>query len=148
MSGVEQYPQDAYYLVLDVAALQLGSYVTNGGDLTSANLRFYHKKSGSFSYSLTLVGSASLSGPALFSSDVITFSDTAIGQTTDDFLCDVTFDFGGYNLLDGETYYFRLEHTGYTRSGDSSYLSVNCDWLEPIGTGNTGGARMPMGVKL
>ena len=148
MSAVEQYPRDAYYLVADTATLNLGSFVTTGGDLALAELRIYHKNPLPFSYTMRLSVSSSFNGPQLFTSETVTVTDVITGQTTADWLGDIVFEFDEYSLYAGETYFFKLITTGYTRNDDLLYLSVNCDWLNPIGSINTAGARLPLGVKL
>lgn len=147
MSSVEQYPDYFYVLVADTSPLELGRYTgINTGDLQTAHLRIYNKNASSFSYGLSLIVSSSEGGPALATSETITFSDTAIGQTTANFLCDLTFTFTDFAVTTAETYYLRLALTGYTRTSNTTYLGVWCDWYEPLGTSNTGGARIQFGV--
>lgn len=152
MSSIDNYPQNTYFLIADTTSLELGSHTGASGDLKLCHLRIYHKKSGAFSYTMQLVMSGSQGGTALASSTAVTFSDTAIGQTTDDWLGDITFDMPEYNLLAAETYFFRLEITGYSRPGtpleDTAYLGVWCDWLEPIGSSNTAAARIALGTLI
>ena len=148
MSAVEQYPRDAYYLVATGATLNLGTFVTTGGDLALAELRIYHKNPSPFSYTMRLSVSSSFNGPELLTSETVTITDVILGQTTADWVGNIVLEFDDYSLISGETYYFKLVTTGYTRNGDLLYLSVNCDWLNPIGTGNTAGARLPLGVML
>jgi hypothetical protein len=95
---------------------------------------------------MQLVLAASAGGTALCSSTAVTFSDTEIGQATSNWMGDLTFDMPSYTVLAGESYYARLLITGYTRSGNDTYLGVWCDWLEPVGLTNTAGARIAFGV--
>jgi hypothetical protein len=147
-SSVEHYPQNSFFLVANGATTELGSFEIVSGDLEIAHLRCFHKKSGAFSYGLTLVVSTSSGGPALATSDVFTFDNATTGQTTDNHLVDITFTFSTrYPMLTDETYFFRIESTGYTRDDDVSYLAYWCDWLEPIGPDNSGAARLALGVR-
>lgn len=147
-SAVEQYPQLGFFRVMDFTTAELGSYVlAESGDLKLAEMRVFSRATTlPFSYDLRLIVSSSAGGPELTSSDVVTFSDTVIGQTTADWLGEITFDFDGYSLLAGESYYFRMEAIGYVRNGDADYLSFSCDWLEPLGVTDTGGAKIAIGV--
>lgn len=144
MSSIEQYPQYGYYLVANTSTLELGSYVIGEGDLKTAHMRVYNKNAGSFSYTLKLVISSKVGGPVLVESDVITFTDATVGGTHQ--LVDFTFSFPEYDLFAAETYFARLELTGYTRNEDTVYLGAWCDWLEPVGSSNTGAARIAFGV--
>lgn len=153
MSTVDQYPSLAYVIVANGSSTELGSFVSDGGDLNLMHMRFYHKKVGAFSYTIKLVVSGSQGGPALVESDVVSFDNAAIGQTTDDHLVDMTFVFSDkYNLLDNETYYLRAETTGYTRPArpleNTAYLSAVCNWYEPIGGSNSSGVKVAIGVEV
>lgn len=143
--SVEQYPDTGYFLIMSTTALELGSFTNISGDLRSAHLRVYHKYTGAYSYPMTLVVSSKTAGPALATSSVITFDNATTGQNTSDWFVDLYFDFDDYNMISSETYFFRLEASGYTRT-DSNYIGVWADWLEPVGTSNTGGARLVLGV--
>lgn len=145
MNSVEQYPQDGYYLVANGSSLEIGSYIIGDGDLKTAHIRVYNKNASTFSYGLKLQISSREGGPVLAESEVITYADTDYSATHQ--LVDFTFNFTeSYDLIAGETYFVRLAITGYTRDDDNIYLGVWCDWLEPIGTANTGGARIAFGV--
>lgn len=149
--SVVQYPKLAYYLVAETSTVLLGSYeIPRDGDLQHAQIRVFHKKTGAYSYAMKLVLSASANGPALVESETVTFSDETTGQTTSDWLGEVFFTFPEYALVATETYFVRLVATGYARAArpneNTGYLAVGCDWLDPIGTDDTGGARMPIGA--
>ena len=149
--SVQQYPKNTFYIVVTGNPQLLGSYsLPADGDLVLSNIRVYNKRTGPYTYTLKLEVSATPYGQPLVSSDVITFSNSTTGQTTSDWLGDVTFTFPNYALKATEDYYFRLVTAGYTRIArpleNTGYLAVNCDWLEPIGTSNVGGARMQIGV--
>jgi hypothetical protein len=128
--------------------LQLGSYeiADVAGEINFALIRIYHKNASPYSYTMKLIFSATQNGHALCESSVETFSNATTGQTTADWLGDVCFSFNPYTLRSEETYFVRLVLTGYTRNQDTLYLGVLSDWLSPIGTGNTAGARMALGV--
>ena len=145
-SSVEQYPDTGYFIIMSTTSLELGSYTNISGYLRSGHLRVFHKNPNPFTYSMTLVLSSKVGGPALSTSTAIDFSDTSTGQNSTDWLIDLYFEFDDYNLISSETYFFRLEASGYSRSEDSVYLGVWADWLEPVGTSNTGGARLAIGV--
>lgn len=146
-SAVQQYPQNIYMLVAETSPLELGSYVlAESGDIQNAEIRIYNQKTGAYSYALTLIISSSEGGPALATSTAVTFDNTETGQATSYWLGAVCFTFTDYTLLAGQRYYFRLSYTGYTRSGDTTYMGVLCDWIEPIGLINTGGARIAIEV--
>ena len=152
MTSVEQYPSTFYALVANGSSTEIGSVSSTGGDLSTAHLRVYHKKSGTFSYNMYLKVSTSEGGPALATSDLLVFSNETIGQTTDDHLVDLTFTFSNkYTLTSGESYFFRVETTGYTRPArpleNTAYLSFTSNWFEPIGGTNSGGSRIVLGVE-
>lgn len=147
MSAVDNYPSNAYFLIVDGTTIELGSYeFAATGDLKLANMRVYHKKTGAYSYTMQLILAASAGGTALCTSTAETFSDEVTGQITNDWLGDITFTLPNYTVLAGETYYARLAITGYTRTADVSYLGIGCDWLEPIGLTNTAAARIAFGA--
>jgi hypothetical protein len=152
VSTIEQYPQNGYFLVADGATTELGSYVfSSDGDLALCQLRVFHKKPGPYSYQMRLVLSNKRGGPALHSSSWFEFSNAVTGQSDDNWLGDISFDFDGYNIIAGESYFFRVETTGYTRpvrpNENTAYLAFWSDWLSPVGTSNTAGARLCLGVK-
>lgn len=153
MSSVEQYADTGYYLVINGASTSIGAYeFAEDCDIESATLRFFHKKSGAYSYALTLSILGSANGAVIATSDVLTFSDEVTGQTTEDFLVECVFDFSDkYEVKAGETYYLRLDQTGYTRPArpneNTAYLSVWSDWLEPLNDSNTAAARIAFGVR-
>jgi len=152
MSNIEAYPKNTYYLVASGAATELGSYeLAADGALSLAQLRVYHKTLTTFSYQIRIVVSSKAGGPVLVASDWVEFSNETTGQTTSDWLGDITFDLPEYNLFAGETYFVRVETTGYTRptrpAQNTAYLAYWADWMQPVGLGNTGGARLALGVK-
>jgi len=152
MSNIEAYPKDSYYIVASGSATELGSYVLAAdGALALAQLRVYHKCLTTFSYQMRIVVSSKEGDPVLVASDWVEFSNDTTGQTTNDWLGDITFDLPEYNLFAGETYFIRVETTGYTRptrpAQNTAYLAYWADWMQPVGVGNTGGARLAMGVK-
>jgi len=146
MSSVEQYPDLGYFLIVDSSTLQLGSYTGLSGILNTAHLRVYNKNASSFTYTLQLKVSTSEGGYAVASSNIETFSSTAVGQTSTDWLFDLTFTFSGYEFLSTETYYLSLVTTGYTKNANTTYMGVWCDWLEPIGPDDSAAARIAFGV--
>lgn len=152
MTTVSQHPKYGYFLIANTETLELGKFDNaTWGDLSICQLRVYHKQSSPYDYDMRLVAAASEGGTALASSSWQEFSNTTTGQTTGYWLGDLLFEFTDYKLVDGEEYYFRLEIDNYVRPArpnqDDSYLGVWCDWLEPVGSGNTGGARLAFGVK-
>lgn len=149
---VSQYPKRGYFLIANTTTLELGKFDnTTWGDLSICQLRVYHKKSGAYDYDMRLVASSSEGGPVLAASAWQEFSNTTTGQATNFWLGDLLFEFTDYKLVNAEEYYFRLEMTGYTRATrpnqDNFYLGVWCDWYEPVGSANKGGARLAFGVK-
>jgi hypothetical protein len=152
MSNIEAYPKNSYYLVVKGSALELGSYeLPADGDLSLAQLRVYHKKTGSYSYQMRLVVSSRAGGPVIVASDWVTFSNGTTLQTTSDWLGDVCFDFPAYKLSATENYFVRMEVTGYARAPrpnqNTAYLAVWADWMQPVGITDTAGARIALGVK-
>lgn len=152
MSNIEVYPKNSYFLVANGAETELGSYVlSSDGDLSIAQLRVFNRTITSYSYQLRLVLSSRAAGPALVTSEWLDFSSTTTGQTTTDWLGDVVFSFPEYSLFAGEAYFIRLETSGYSRGVEpfqnDVYLSVWCDWMQPVGTDDTSGARIALGVK-
>lgn len=149
--SIDLYPKNSYWLVASTGTVQLGSY-TNAtwGDLALAQIRVFNKNSAAYSYQMRVVVSASRSGTALVASEYFTFDNAATGQTTADWLGDVTFDIPPYAFINTETYFVRLEMTGYTRPTrplhNTQYLAVWCDWMQPVGSANTGAARIAIGV--
>jgi hypothetical protein len=149
--SIDFYPKNSYWLVAGGSTVQLGAY-TNAtwGDFALAQIRVYNKNVSAYSYQIRIVVSASLNGTSLAASEYFTFSNASTGQTTSEWLGDVTFDIAPYNFINTEVYYARLELIGYTRAarplGDTQYLAVWCDWMQPLGTNNTGAARIAMGV--
>lgn len=149
--SIDFYPKNSYWLVANGSTLNLGSF-TNAiwGDLALAQIRVFSKNPAPYSYQMRLVISATQTGTALSTSEYFTFDNAATGQVGNDWLGDVTFDMPPYALLDTETYFVRLEMTGYTRPNspnqNTQYLAVWCDWMQPIGNTNTGAARIPVGV--
>jgi hypothetical protein len=87
----------------------------------------------------------------LVASDWVEFSNETTGQTTNDWLGDLVFSFPEYSLIAGESYFVRLETTGYTRpmrpAQNTAYLAVWADWMQPVGIMDTAGARISLGVK-
>lgn len=146
MSSVEQYPDLGYFLIVDSSTLELGSYTGLSGILNTAHLRVYNKNASSFTYTLQLKVSTSEGGYAVASSNVETFSSAAVGQTSTDWLFDLTFTFSGYEFLSTETYYLSLVTTGYTKDANTTYMGVWCDWLEPLGPDDSAAARIAFGV--
>ena len=113
MSNIEAYPKNTYYLVASGAATELGSYeLAADGALSLAQLRVYHKTLTTFNYQMRIVVSSKAGGPVLVASDWVEFSNDTTGQTTSDWLGDITFDMPEYNLFAGETYFVRVETTG------------------------------------
>lgn len=150
--SISQYPKRGYFLVAQNSSLELGRFDNaTWGDLSLAHLRVFHKRTGAYSYQMRLVISSKEGGPSLVASDYIDFSDATTGQSSACWLGDVTFSFPEYRLVDGEEYFARLEATGYSRSPKPNqndyYLSVWCDWYEPVGSNNSAGARVAFGVK-
>ena len=149
--SIDFYPKNSYWLVANGSTLNLGSF-TNAtwGDLALAQIRVFSKNPAPYSYQMRLVISATKTGTALSSSDYFTFDNAATGQVGNDWLGDVTFDLPPYSMIDTEIYHIRLEMTGYTRPNtpnqDTQYLAVWCDWMQPIGSTNTGAGRIPMGM--
>lgn len=149
--SIDFYPKNSYWLVAGGSTVQLGAY-TNAtwGDFALAQIRVFNKNSAAYSYQMRVVVSASVGGTALVASEYFTFDNAATGQTTADWLGDVTFDIAPYNFINTEIYYVRLEMTGYTRAarplGNTQYLAVWCDWMQPVGNTNTGAARIAIGV--
>ena len=151
MSSVEKYPDTFFCIVANGNTTNIGSIVTGGGEIQLAQLRAYHKKSGSYSYTMKFILSGSLNGPALIESDVLTFDNATTGQTTSDHLVDLVFTFSNkYELLSGETYYMRIETTGYSRPArpleNTAYLAFVSNWYEPIGGSNSAAAKVVLGV--
>jgi hypothetical protein len=151
-SSVEQYPDTGFFVVVTGSETPMGSFVCDGGELDFFHTRFFHKKTGAFSYNLKLQVSTSLTGAVLAESETVTFDNDLIGQTTELHLADVVFSFPErYTLLDGETYFVKLVQTGYTRPSrpneNDSYLAFWCNWGEPFGS-NTSGAKLGVGVFL
>lgn len=148
--SIYQIPDTGYFLIANTSSLDLGSYqIPIDCDVKLAYLRVINVCTSSFSYGLKLVLSASVFGPELASAE-LTLDSTTTGQTSGAALWDLTFDFTPYNLKATETYFARLELTGYTRAAIpnemSVYLGVWCDWYAPVGASNTGGARIVWGA--
>lgn len=148
MSSVDQHPKRAYYLIAENGALELGTYeIPVSGEIETCHFRILNRKTGSYSYTLQLTLHASQSGAVLASSEVATITETITGQTTDTWLGDVTLSFPTtYSLVSGDTFFIKLVIGGYTRTANTTYLGVWCDWLEPLGVANTAGARLAIGL--
>lgn len=151
-TAVEQFPQTSWWLVANGNSLTLGSYeIPQDCDLNHAEVRIYNKNAAAYSYTLRLVVSASLNGPALVTSDPLVFNNANTGQIGSDWIGVAVFDFAQYSLKALETYYFRLSLTGYSRPArpneNTQYLAAGCDWLNPVGSANTGAGRIAMAVK-
>jgi hypothetical protein len=138
-------------LVADSSLTLLGSYeIPDNGDLSFATLRLYIKNPSAYSHAATLKIASSLGGSFIAQSDVVTLSNATTGQTTTDWLGEVVFSFDNYELKATETYYFYLSLGSYARPArpieNTQYIAIGCDWLEPVGTADSGGARIAMGV--
>jgi hypothetical protein len=154
MSTIDEYPQNGYFLVANGSGTELGSYShADWGDIELATIRIFNRDVAvaPFSYQLRLVISSKQGGPVLAASDWLTFSNDTTLQTTANWLGDVSFSFTDYALKGTETYFLRLESTGYARSEvpneNDLYLGVWCDWLQPLGTADTAAARVAFGVR-
>lgn len=152
--SIFQYPDLGYFTMLTTANVELGIYkFVQAGDLSIANLRVYHRNPNPFSYQLRLVLSQRKKGPALIASNWEEFSNETIGQNAAHWLGDLTFTFPDYSLRINDDYYIRLESTGYTRSGNTTYLGVWANWgfgkswIPSVGSADSGGARIALGVK-
>jgi hypothetical protein len=148
--SIQEIPDTGYFLIANISSLDLGSYqIPVNCDVKLAYLRVLNVCTSSFSYTLKLVLAGSVSGSILASSEVV-LDTTTTGQSSGAALWDLTFDFTPYALKATETYYARLELTGYTRAAlpneMSTYLGVWCDWYNPVGGSNTGGARIVWGA--
>lgn len=146
--NIELYPKNAYYMMVSSAITQLGSYqIASDGDLALAHVRVYHRNPDPYSYQIRLVCSSRVGGPVLVASNWETFSSETTGQTSEFWLGDITFTFADYPLKAMESYYFRLETSGYIRQDNDAYLGVWLDWMQPVGTSDTAGGRIALGVK-
>jgi hypothetical protein len=143
-----QYPHQGYFTMINGSSTILGNYdLAADGDIELAHLRVYNKNSNQFSYQMRLVISQDEDKEIVAASDWETFSNEIIGQTSSDWLGDLTFTFDNYRLRQSIVYTIKLEIQNYSRSGDSRYMGVWLDWAYPIGTSNTGGARIALGVR-
>jgi hypothetical protein len=150
--SVEQYPELAFYQVVNTSPHYLGAYTLPAdGDLCIMQIRVYHKKVGPYMYTMKLEMAATITGPALCTSVTEEFSNVTTGQIGDNWIGHCVFSFDKYNLFAGETYHFRLITTGYNRPirpfENSGFLAVSCDWLESLGTSDTAGAKAAIGVE-
>lgn len=152
-SSVEQYADTFYCIVADGNSTELGSFTCDSdGRLKLAHVRLYIKNASSYSHTAKLVIAGKVSGTALEESSEITLSNAVTGQTTTDHLVNLTFEFDGkYVLKADESYYMRLELTGYTRAErpleNTQYLAVVSNWHEPIGGSNSAGVKIVIGVE-
>lgn len=145
--NIEQYPKRGYFIMLKTAITQLGSYELNeAGDIKLAHLRVYYRNSAAYNHQIRLVLSTNIGGFAVAASDWETLSNETTGQTTEFWMGDLTFTFEPYALKTSDQYYARLEITNYTRLDNERYMGVWVDWLEPVGSDNTAGARIALGV--
>lgn len=146
--SIFKYPYQAYFNILNEQITELGNYqLASDGELSLANLRVYHKKSGAFDYQMRLILSQEEGKAPIAYSNWEQFNNAAIGQTTADWMGDLTFTFEGYKLKSDFAYAVAIEVTGYTRNSNNSYLGVWLDWWYPVGVSNSAGARIALGVK-
>lgn len=146
--SIFKYPYEAYFNIINEQLTYLGNYtIQSPGDLSIANLRVYHKKSGDFNYQMRLVVSQQEGSEPIAYSNWETFSNETIGQLTQDWMGDLTFTFDEYNLRQNIHYAIAFEITGYTRDTNNSYLGIWLDWWFPVGQANSAGARIALGVK-
>ena len=152
--NIEQYPEYGYFIMINGPITQLGSYeIQSEGDLALCHLRVYHRNPSAFNYQMRLVCSSKVGGPALAASAWETFSNETTGQETEFWMGDLTFTFTDYKLFSGIPYYFRFETQNYIRQDNDAYLGVWMDWgfgksfIVPVGSTDTGGARLAIGVK-
>lgn len=147
-SSVERYPDTGFFIIATSSSTPLGSFEMAEGSLEHCELRCFNRRSGAYSYTLTLKISTTLGGPAVATSDAFTFDNATTGQTTTDHLVNIVMTFStSYDLKAGETYFIRAETTGYTRDENVGYLGYWCDWFEPLGPGNTSAAKIAFGVR-
>lgn len=151
MSKIEQFPKNGYWLVASGSALELGSYeVAEDCDLSLVQFRVYNKDANPYNFNIRMVLSSKRGGPVLAASDWFEFSNATTGQNTTHWLVDVAFDFPSYPLFAGESYFLRLELSGYTRSPrpnqNDRYLAMWCDWQQPIYGDESSAARVALGV--
>lgn len=143
-----QYPYEAYFNIVASNLTELGSYIIpQDGDLALGHLRVIHKNSDPFSYQMRLLVTQKEKGATLVASNWETFSNEVANQTSEFWMGDLTFTFPDYAFKGNDGVYIRIEISGYTRINNSKYLGVWCDWWQPIGLSNTGGARIALGVK-
>lgn len=149
-----QYPEFGYFHIITGASTELGIYeLPITGDLNLAHLRVFHKNSNPFSYQMRLVISQRNGGPALATSEWETFNNETTGQNAEYWLGDLTFTFKDYALKQNDSYYIKIETTGYTRISNTVYIGVWADWgfgdntIVPVGIADSGGARIALGVK-
>lgn len=150
--SILQYPKSQHHIVvgnLGSAITPLGSVeVDADGILKYVQLRSYNVATPPFSYQLRLIGSHSVAGAALWTSDWETFSDTAIGQLTGYWLGDLVFTVDRYPMKAGLPLFIRMETSGYTRNADITYMTIWCNDSEPVGgSTESAGARFILGVE-
>lgn len=145
MSAVDEYPKYAFYNYLTGSSLELGAF-KDTGILGLFDIRVIHKNASAFSYQLRVVFSDREGGPELASTSWETFSNSTTGQTTSFWMGHLTFTPEYYQLNPNAYLYARLESTGYTYNSSTQYIAVWCDWFEPIGSRNSGAAKMAIGV--
>lgn len=148
-----QYPKLGYFYMISHSLTELGSYtLTNSGDLALAHLRVFHKNPDPYEYQIRLVVSQRANGPQLAASDWEIFNNETTGQTTSNWLGDLTFIFKDYSLKNNDAYCIRMEILGYINA-DDKYLCVWSDWnfgdstIVPVGASASSGARIAIGVK-
>lgn len=146
MSAIVQYPKYAYYNYVTGSSMELGSF-KDTGILGIFDIRVLHKNASAYSYQMRVTFSDREGGPVLAATDWETFSNATTGQSASVWMGHLTFTISTAYQLNPNVYTFaRLETTGYTYSEGSVYLATWCDWYEPLGSTNSGAAKMAVGV--
>lgn len=146
--SIFKYPYQGYFNIINEPFTYLGNYqLQSKAELSLANLRVYHKKSGAFDYQMRLALLQEETKTPVAYSHWEQFNNQTIGQTTEDWMGDLTFIFDGYKMDKNIAYSMAFEITGYARDTNNSYLGIWLDWWFPVGQTNSGGARIALGVK-
>lgn len=82
---------------------------------------------------------------------ILDMGSPLVGSPTGDFVAEVRFDFSRVNLNKNQEYRLSLQSTGYTRTGDTLYVSALRDFPNPtfeISSPNSNGAAYPARKQL